>query len=127
MPGKFILKRGSTGKFRFDLTSTNGTVIATSKAYETKAAAMRGVEAVRKNAPDARIDDQTTKRRAAAESVGGSKKGKVVRALQRDWEQTKSDLPGLEGKHLRQDASDTLKQAVGKERTPPKGRPNPDR
>jgi uncharacterized protein YegP (UPF0339 family) len=127
VPGKFILKRGSTGKFRFDLTSTNGTVIATSKTYATKAAAMRGVEAVRKNAPDASTDDQTTTRGGAAARVGGSKKGKVVRALQRDWEQTKSDLPGLDGKHLRQDVSDTLKQAVGKERTPPKGRPKPHR
>ena len=125
MPGKFILKRGSTGKFRFDLTSTNGTVIATSKAYETKAAAIRGVEAVRKNARDARVDDQTTKPGAAAKRGGGSKKSKVVRALERDWEQTKSDLPGLEGRHLRQDASDTVKQAVGKERTPPKDRKAP--
>lgn len=36
-------------------------------------------------------------------------------ALERDWEQTKSDMPGLEGKDLDQDVSDTIKQAVGKD------------
>ena len=36
-------------------------------------------------------------------------------ALKRDWEQTKSDMPGMEGKDLDQDADDTVKQAIGKE------------
>ena len=36
-------------------------------------------------------------------------------ALERDWEQTKSDLPGLEGEDLDQDVDDTLKQATGRE------------
>ena len=127
MPGKFVLKRGPTGKFRFHLLSANGQVIATSKAYETKAAAMRGVESVRTNAPDAGVDDQTAKPGGASKTARAGKKGKIVKALQRDWEQTKSDLPGLEGKDLRQDVSDTLGQAAGKERTPPKDRPNTDR
>jgi hypothetical protein len=37
----------------------NGQVIATSEAYESKSAAMNGIESVQKNAPDAKIDDQT--------------------------------------------------------------------
>ncbi len=36
-------------------------------------------------------------------------------ALQRDWEQTKSDIPGLDGTDLDQDVSDTVKQATGKD------------
>lgn len=47
-------------------------------------------------------------------------------ALHRDWEQTKSDLPGVEGKDLDQDADDTVKQAAGKEEPPPADVPNPD-
>jgi hypothetical protein len=31
---KFVLKQGSTGKYRFNLVATNGQVIATSEAYE---------------------------------------------------------------------------------------------
>jgi len=46
MPGKFVVKKGPTGKFRFSLLSTNGQVVASSEAYETKRAAMSGVASV---------------------------------------------------------------------------------
>jgi len=60
MPGKFVLKQGTTGKFRFNLLSANGKVIATSEAYETKRAALSGIDSVRKQAADAALDDQST-------------------------------------------------------------------
>ena len=53
MPGKFVIKKGSTGKFRFNLVSTNGQVVATSEAYETKASAQAGIRSVKKLAADA--------------------------------------------------------------------------
>jgi uncharacterized protein YegP (UPF0339 family) len=56
---KFVLKKGTTGKFHFNLVATNGQVIATSEAYESKAAALNGMESVKKNAPVAELDDQT--------------------------------------------------------------------
>jgi uncharacterized protein len=59
MAAKFVLKKGSTGKFLFNLVATNGQVIATSEAYESKASAIKGIESVRRNAPNAEIDDQT--------------------------------------------------------------------
>ena len=46
-------------------------------------------------------------------------------AMRRDWEQTKADLPGLEGEELDQDVQDTIKQATGKEPVPPEDLPNP--
>jgi uncharacterized protein YegP (UPF0339 family) len=57
---KFVLKKGSTGKFHFNLIATNGQVIATSEAYESKAAALNGIESVKKNAPVAEVEDQST-------------------------------------------------------------------
>ena len=54
------------------------------------------------------------------------KDDRAKEALERDWEQTKSDLPGLEGKDLDQDVDDTVKQAAGKERIPSGSTPNPD-
>ena len=39
-------------------------------------------------------------------------------ALKRDWEQTKSDMPAMEGKDLDQDAHETVKQAAGAEEVP---------
>jgi uncharacterized protein YegP (UPF0339 family) len=59
MAAKFVLKKGSTGKFSFTLVATNGQVIATSEAYQSKASAVNGIESVKRNAPDAEIDDQT--------------------------------------------------------------------
>jgi uncharacterized protein len=56
---KFVLKKGSTGKYHFNLVATNGQVIATSENYESKASALNGIESVKRNAPDAKIDDQT--------------------------------------------------------------------
>lgn len=69
MPGKFVIKKGTTGKFRFSLLSTNGKVVATSEAYNTKASALGGVRAVKSLAADAAIEDQTTKEWAASESA----------------------------------------------------------
>lgn len=59
MPGKFVVKKGPTGKFRFSLLSTNGQVVASSEAYETKRAAMSGVASVQKLAAGATIVDTT--------------------------------------------------------------------
>ncbi|MDF2093609.1 YegP family protein [Knoellia sp. 3-2P3] len=59
MAGKFELYKDSGGKFRFRLKASNGQVIAVGEAYETKAAAMGGIESVKKNAGTATVDDQT--------------------------------------------------------------------
>ena len=69
MPGKFVVKKGSTGKFRFNLLSTNGQIVATSEAYNSKASAMGGIRSVKSLAADAEIEDQTTKEWAAGEEV----------------------------------------------------------
>jgi uncharacterized protein len=61
MAAKFVLKKGSTGKFRFNLVATNGQVIAASEAYESKASAIKGIESVKRNVPTAENDDQTDK------------------------------------------------------------------
>ena len=52
---------------------------------------------------------------------------KVKEAMERDWEQTKSDVTGdRKGKDLDQDVDDTIKQAAGKEPVPPENLPNRD-
>jgi uncharacterized protein len=60
MAGKFVLKKGSTGKFHFNLHAANGQVIATSEAYNSKESALNGIESVKKNAPDAPVEDETS-------------------------------------------------------------------
>ncbi len=59
MAGKFELYSDKAGKFRFRLKAGNGQVIAVGEAYESKSAALNGIESIRKNAADAALDDQT--------------------------------------------------------------------
>lgn len=59
MAGKFELKTTKSGQFMFNLKAGNGQIIATSEHYTTKAAALNGIESVKKNATDAATDDQT--------------------------------------------------------------------
>lgn len=59
MAGKFELYKDKAGKFRFRLKAGNGQVIAVSEGYESKASANNGIASVRKNAADAKLDDQT--------------------------------------------------------------------
>jgi len=59
MAGKFVLEKGSTGKYHFNLHAANGQVIATSQHYESKESALNGIESVRRNAPDAPVEDNT--------------------------------------------------------------------
>jgi uncharacterized protein YegP (UPF0339 family) len=59
MAGKFELYTDKRGEYRFRLKASNGQPIAVSEGYTTKAAAKNGIESVRKNAPDATLDDQT--------------------------------------------------------------------
>jgi uncharacterized protein YegP (UPF0339 family) len=59
MAGKFEVYSDKAGKYRFRLKAGNGEIIASGEAYETKAAALNGVESVKRNASDATVDDQT--------------------------------------------------------------------
>ena len=57
--GKFVVKPVKNGGFRFNLVAGNGEIIGTSEAYSSKSACQNGIESVRKNAPIAKIEDQT--------------------------------------------------------------------
>jgi uncharacterized protein YegP (UPF0339 family) len=59
MAGKFEVYKDKAGKFRFRLKSSNGQVVATGEAYETRASALKGCESVQRAAVGAKIDDQT--------------------------------------------------------------------
>ncbi|MDQ6874859.1 MAG: YegP family protein [Actinomycetota bacterium] len=73
MPAKFVLKQTSNKGFRWNLVATNGRVIATSERYETRRAAMNGIESTRKNAPTAVVVEADGTTRSAGSSSGRSK------------------------------------------------------
>jgi uncharacterized protein YegP (UPF0339 family) len=59
MAGKFELKATKNGQFMFNLKASNGQIIATSEQYSSKAAALNGIESVKKNAGEAVTEDLT--------------------------------------------------------------------
>ena len=59
MSGKFVIKLDKSGQYRFNLKAGNGEIIATSEAYKSKAGCKNGIESVMKNAPTAKVIDET--------------------------------------------------------------------
>jgi uncharacterized protein len=55
MAGRFEVYSDKAGKFRFRLKASNGQVVASGEAYESKAAAKDGCEAVQRAANGAEI------------------------------------------------------------------------
>jgi len=58
-PACFDMKTTSSGKFRFNLKSTNGQVVGTSQSYSSESGCKNGMKSVTNSAPGAAIDDQT--------------------------------------------------------------------
>jgi uncharacterized protein len=56
---RFERKESTSGKPYFNLKAGNGQVIGNSEMYESAAACENGIESVKKNAPDATVDDQS--------------------------------------------------------------------
>ncbi len=56
--GKFVIRRVKSG-IKFDLFAANGQSILTSEVYTTEAACRKGIESIRKNAPAAKLENQT--------------------------------------------------------------------
>ena len=55
---KFEMYADKAGEFRFRLKATNGQIIATGEGYKTHANCVKGIESVKKNAPDATITEE---------------------------------------------------------------------
>jgi uncharacterized protein len=56
---RFDRKESTNGKQYFNLKSGNGQIIGSSEMYESTSARENGIESVKKNAPDADVDDQS--------------------------------------------------------------------
>ena len=54
---KFEIYTDKAGEFRFRLKATNGQIIAVSEGYKAKASCVNGIESVKKNAPDAPVEE----------------------------------------------------------------------
>ena len=91
MAGKFEIKAGKTGKFRFNLKASNGQVILSSEAYDSRSSAVKGITSVKKNAGnDKRFERKTAKdgsayfvmKAANGEAIGKSEMYKSTRSME---------------------------------------------
>jgi uncharacterized protein len=56
---RYEKKESASGKFSFSLKAANHQVIGTSQSYQSASGRDNGIASVMKNAPDARVEDQT--------------------------------------------------------------------
>ena len=56
---RFESKETKSGKFMFNLRAGNNQVIGTSESYNSAASRDNGIASVQKNAPDAKVNDET--------------------------------------------------------------------
>ncbi len=56
---RFEVSKTKSGKFKFNLKSTNGQVIGVSQSYATEASCENGVACVKKDAPKAAVEDNS--------------------------------------------------------------------
>lgn len=56
--GKFVIRRVPSG-FKFDLQAANGQPVLTSEVYTTLANCRKGIASVMRNAPKAKVENQT--------------------------------------------------------------------
>lgn len=57
--GKYAVRQVKTG-VKFNLKAGNGEIIAVSEVYTTKNACLNGIDSIRRNAPIAALENQTT-------------------------------------------------------------------
>jgi uncharacterized protein YegP (UPF0339 family) len=59
MAGKFVITKNKKGQYHFNLMAANGKIIASSEMYPDKQSASKGIASIIKNAPTAKIVDET--------------------------------------------------------------------
>lgn len=103
MAAKFVIAKGSGGKYRFNLKAGNGEIILTSETYESKAGAQDGIASVKTNAPlDSRYERKTATngepyfvlKAANGQTIGRSETYSSTSAMEGGIESVKKNAPG---------------------------------
>jgi len=94
MAGKFELYTDAKGKFRFRLKASNGEIIAVGEAYESKTAAMGGIESIRRHAAEASVQDMTAASPKPAPSPSPKPAPKAAAKAHKPAEATSASMSG---------------------------------
>jgi uncharacterized protein YegP (UPF0339 family) len=78
MTAKFEIFFDRKKQYRFHLKASNGEIIAASEAYETKAACLKGIKSIQKNAATAQIiDPEEAAKKAVAKATSAKRCSKA--------------------------------------------------
>ena len=78
MAAKFEIFLDRKKQYRFHLKASNGETIAASQAYDTKAACIKGIKSIQKNAPAAEIVDPEEAAKTAAKAASVKRGAKAA-------------------------------------------------
>jgi uncharacterized protein YegP (UPF0339 family) len=78
MAAKFEIFTDQKKQYRFHLKASNGEIIAASEAYETKAACLKGIKSIQKNAPTAAIIDPEEAAKKTAKAAPAKRGAKAA-------------------------------------------------
>jgi uncharacterized protein YegP (UPF0339 family) len=78
MAAKFEIFTDRKKQYRFRLKASNGEIIAASEAYETKAACLKDIKSIQKNAPAAQIIDPEEAAKKAAKAAPAKRVSKAA-------------------------------------------------
>ncbi|MGU3497084.1 YegP family protein [Xanthobacteraceae bacterium A53D] len=56
---KFEIYKDKAGEFRFRYKASNGETLFASEGYKAKASAQSAIDSIKKNAPDAKVEDMS--------------------------------------------------------------------
>jgi uncharacterized protein YegP (UPF0339 family) len=78
MAAKFEIFIDRRKQYRFHLKASNGEIIAASEAYDTKAACIKGIKSIQKNAPSAQIIDPEEAAKKSTNAAPAKRRSKVA-------------------------------------------------
>jgi uncharacterized protein YegP (UPF0339 family) len=91
MAAKFEIFIDRKKQYRFRLKASNGEIIASGESYETKAACLKGIKSIQKNAPTAAIIDpeEVAKKAAKAAKAAPAKRSPKAASSSADAKEKK--------------------------------------
>ena len=69
MPYKFELFKDKANEYRFRFIAPNGEIMFQSEGYKQKQSAIDSIESIKKNVPNADLDDHTKRNKGLLSSV----------------------------------------------------------
>ena len=81
MPAKFEIYKDKKGEFRFRLRAAIGETITTGESYPTKAVVNKGIASIKKNPPEAPIEEATSEATALKKAVAKVKTKAKVKSV----------------------------------------------